>query len=234
MKHHRLIYLLLLLISENVWADKHSSNWFFRGAYGIADTSDLITRSDVVNTVNPFFFNNLDLQDIEITNREFTSDKEDTAISISFGYSFPEFSLAMTFTQGGKYNANFLREFTYNSGVENGQSSTSAELDNKYIEISIFRDFYLAKNFFITPEIGVAFWKSNVDVNIVQTRTDGGSDNVFDLSGSDDGVDINYGIGLGVNLSSNVSIILNWKSFEVDGGSESVISLNARMYFLNK
>lgn len=233
MKYHCLIYLLLLLASDNVWADNNSSNWFFRGAYGISDTSDLITRSDVVNTVNPFFFNNLDLQDIEITNRVFTSDKEDKAIAISFGYSFPEFSLAMTFTQGGKYKANFLREFTYNSGTENGQSSTSAELDSKYIEISVFRDFYLAKNFFISPEIGISFWKSNVEVNIVQTRTDGGDD-IFDLSGSDDGVDINYGVGLGVNISPNLSIILNWKNFETDGGSESVISLNARMYFLNK
>jgi OOP family OmpA-OmpF porin len=127
---------------------------------------------------------------------------------------------------GNQFNANAAIEFGY---VDLGEAKASAsgpggsltcQADASGFNAGIVGGLPVSKEFSFTGRIGLFRWDS-----------DGSCSGVVNLSGSDSGTDLTFGVGVRYDFTQSVGLRGEWERFDVDDSDIDLLSLGLIFMF---
>ena len=157
--------------------------------------------------------------DTGISNVSSRLDEEDNGYSIFFGLPInKDFDVEISYNYFGEASLSGVsgNQFRLNGTLYEFNQTATIKAEAKSYGIAVKPKLNINKNLDLVGTLGAHRW--DVDANVKGTTTSG--------SGSDDGVDLFYGVGLKANFN-NISVGVNYNIYKLD--SEEVKSMGLRV-----
>jgi len=157
--------------------------------------------------------------DTGISNVSSRLDEEDNGYSIFFGLPInKDFDVEISYNYFGEASLSGVsgNQFRLNGTLYEFNQTATIKAEAKSYGVAVKPKLNINKNLDLVGTLGAHRW--DVDANVNGTTTSG--------SGSDDGVDLFYGVGLKANFN-NISVGVNYNIYKLD--SEEVKSMGLRV-----
>lgn len=136
-----------------------------------------------------------------------TVDGKDTAWKIFGGYMFNRhFGIEAAYINAG--------EVSY-SGTFSGFPVTGGKVELTAFNVSVLGNLPINEQFSVFGKVGLFSWEAEA------SDITGG----FPFSGSDDGTDVSFGVGVGYNFTPNFGVRAEYELFQTDNADASLISI---------
>lgn len=136
-----------------------------------------------------------------------TVDGKDTAWKIFGGYMFNRhFGIEAAYINAG--------EVSY-SGTFSGFPVTGGKVELTAFNVSVLGNLPINEQFSVFGKVGLFSWEAEA------SDITGG----FPFSGSEDGTDISFGVGVGYNFTPNFGVRAEYELFQTDNADASLISI---------
>jgi OOP family OmpA-OmpF porin len=136
-----------------------------------------------------------------------TVDGKDTAWKIFGGYMFNRhFGIEAAYINAG--------EVSY-SGTFSGFAVTGGKVELTAFNVAVLGNLPINEQFSVFGKVGLFSWEAEA------SDTTGG----IPFSGSDDGTDISFGVGVGYNFTPNFGVRAEYELFQTDDADVSLISI---------
>lgn len=134
-------------------------------------------------------------------------DGKDTAWKIFGGYMFNRhFGIEAAYINAG--------EVSY-SGTFSGFPVTGGKVELTAFNVSVLGNLPINEQFSVFGKVGLFSWEAEA------SDITGG----FPFSGSEDGTDISFGVGVGYNFTPNFGVRAEYELFQTDNADASLISI---------
>lgn len=136
-----------------------------------------------------------------------TVDGKDSAWKIFGGYMFNRhFGIEAAYINAG--------EVSY-SGTFSGFPVTGGKVELTAFNVSVLGNLPINEQFSVFGKVGLFSWEAEA------SDITGG----FPFSGSEDGTDISFGVGVGYNFTPNFGVRAEYELFQTDNADASLISI---------